>query len=94
MSQKPLQWFKDNKHLFSAHDKTSGQTKEQREAYISGDYRNYYNLVHHHDQRKIGDIFHRAMFTVFLLRCLQSQVMIVSLTQDNKYCPHKPNTKS
>ena len=73
ISQKPLQWFKDNRHLFETHDKTSGQTKEQKEAYISGDYRNYYNLVNHHERRKMGDIFHRAMFTVFLLRCLQSQ---------------------
>ena len=40
---------------------------------MSGDYRNYFNLVNHHGQRKMGDIFHRAMFTVFLLRCLQSQ---------------------
>lgn len=30
ISQKPLQWFLDNKHLFDKHDKTSGQTKEQK----------------------------------------------------------------
>jgi len=73
VTQKSLKWFKDNKHLFENHDKTSGQTKEQKEAYESGDYRNYFNLVNHHSERKTGDIFHRAMFTVFLLRCLQSQ---------------------
>ena len=73
ITQKPLQWFLDNKQLFEKHDKTSGQTKEQKEPYESGDYKNYFNLVNHHEERKIGDIFHRAMFTVFLLRCLQSQ---------------------
>jgi len=82
VSQKPLQWFKDNRHLFENHDKTSGQTKEQKEPYVSGDYRNYYNLVNHHDQRKMGDIFHRAMFTVFLLRCLQSQGYFPEPAQD------------
>ena len=82
ISQKPLQWFKDNRHLFENHDKTSGQTKEQKEPYVSGDYRNYYNLVNHHDQRKMGDIFHRAMFTVFLLRCLQSQGYFPEPAQD------------
>jgi len=90
ISQKPLQWFLDNKHLFDKHDKTSGQTKEQKDAYISGDYKNYYNLVNHHDQRKIGDIFHRSMFTVFLLRCLQSQGYFPTppgdkLTEDEVY---------
>ena len=73
ISQKPLDWFKKNKHLFESHDKTSGQTKEQKEPYVSGDYKNYYNLVNHHEKRQMGDIFHRSMFTVFMLRCLQSQ---------------------
>ncbi len=40
----------------------------QTEVYESGDYRNYFNLVSHHSERKTGDIFHRAMFTIFLLR--------------------------
>jgi len=73
ISQKSLQWFKDNRNLFDNHDKTSGQTTEQKDVYVSGDYRNYFNLVNHHSERKTGDIFHRSMFTVFLLRCLQSQ---------------------
>ena len=73
ITQKSLKWFLENKHLFQSHDKTSGQTKEQKEVYESSDYKNYFNLVNHHEERKIGDIFHRAMFTVFLLRCLQSQ---------------------
>ena len=73
ITQKSLKWFLENKQLFQSHDKTSGQTKEQKEVYESSDYKNYFNLVNHHEERKIGDIFHRAMFTVFLLRCLQSQ---------------------
>ena len=90
ITQKSLRWFLDNKHLFESHDKTSGQTKEQKDAYVSGDYKNYFNLVNHHDQRKIGDIFHRAMFTVFLLRCLQSQGYFPTppaekLTEDEVY---------
>ena len=40
----------------------------QTEVYDSGDYRNYFNLVSHHSERKTGDMFHRAMFTIFLLR--------------------------
>ena len=75
VTQKPLQWFRDNREMFelSKHDKTSGETKEQKDVYESGDYRNYFNLVSHHDERKTNDMFHRAMFSVFLLRCLQSQ---------------------
>jgi len=73
ITQKSLAWFKENRDIFENHDKTSGQSKEQTEVYSSGDYRNYYNLVNHHEKRPTGDIFHRAMFSVFLLRCLQSQ---------------------
>lgn len=28
-------------------------------------------MVTHHSERKIGDIFHRAMFSVMMLRCLK-----------------------
>jgi len=75
VTQKGLQWFKDNKDMFdmSKHDKRSGESKEQKEVYESGDYRNYFNLVSHHSERKTADMFHRAMFSVFLLRCLQTQ---------------------
>jgi len=75
VTQRGLQWFKDNKEMFDLkkHDKTSGQSKEQKEVYESGDYKNYFNLVSHHDERKTNDMFHRAMFSVFLLRCLQTQ---------------------
>merc|ERR1719419_1048890 len=75
VTQRDLQWFKDNQEMFdmSKHDKTSGQTKEQTEVYNSADYRNYFNLVSHHSERKTGDMFHRAMFSIFLLRCLKSQ---------------------
>ena len=38
---------------------------------MSNDYRNLYNLVTHHSERKVGDIFHRAMLTVMLLRCMK-----------------------
>jgi hypothetical protein len=40
----------------------------QTEVYESDDYRNYFNLISHHSERKTGDMFHRAMFTIFLLR--------------------------
>ena len=72
--------MQENRDLFSTHDKTSGQTKEQKAEYRSGDYKNYFNLVNHHSERETGDIFHRSMFSVFLLRCLQSQ----------GYFPNKP----
>jgi len=85
VTQKPLQWFRDNREMFelSKHDKTSGETKEQTEAYESGDYRNYFNLVNHHDERKTNDMFHRAMFSVFLLRCLQTQGYFPESPQDS-----------
>ena len=33
VTQKPLQWFRDNRAIFelAKHDKTSGETKEQKE---------------------------------------------------------------
>ncbi len=65
------QFFKENRAKFENHDETAGQTKVQDERYLSSDYRNVYNLVTHHDERKFGDIFHRAMFSVMLLRCLK-----------------------
>ena len=85
VTQKPLQWFRDNREMFelSKHDKTSGETKEQKDVYESGDYRNYFNLVSHHDERKTNDMFHRAMFSVFLLRCLQSQGYFPDPPQDS-----------
>jgi len=83
VTQKSLKWFMENRQLFQDHDKTSGQTKEQTDVYESGDYRNYFNLVNHHSERKTGDVFHRSMFSVFLLRCLQSQ----------GYFPNKPGDK-
>ena len=39
--------------------------------YLSDDYINLYNLVTHHSERKVGDIFHRGMFVVMMLRCLK-----------------------
>ena len=27
----------------------------------------------HYSERKVADIFHRSLFSIFLLRCLQSQ---------------------
>ncbi len=43
-------------------------TSFQAEKYLSSDYRNLYNLVTHHAERKTGDIFHRAMLAVMMLR--------------------------
>lgn len=83
ISQKSVSWFRENSQLFTDHDKTSGQTKEQTEVYQSGDYRNYFNLVNHHGKRPTGDIFHRAMFSVYLLRCLQSQGYFADSPGDN-----------
>jgi len=73
ITQKPLKWFLENKDKFVNHDETSGQTKEQTETYKTEDYRNLYNLVTHHSERSVPDIFHRCLFSIFLLRCLQNQ---------------------
>ena len=34
-------------------------------------FRNLFNLVTHHDERKPGDCFHRALMVVMLVRCLK-----------------------
>ena len=34
-------------------------------------FRNLFNLVTHHDERKPGDCFHRSLLVVMLLRCLK-----------------------
>merc|ERR1719334_898910 len=73
ITKKPLSYFMENKEMFQAPDEQSGQTKSQTEVYDPSDYKNYFNLVSHHSERTTGDMFHRAMFSVFLLRCLQSQ---------------------
>ena len=39
--------------------------------FLSDDYVNLYNLVTHHDERKMNDTFHRSMFVVMMLRCLK-----------------------
>lgn len=73
ISQKPLQFFLENKNLFDGHDIASGTAKGQEAVsrYLSKDYRNLYNLVTHHEERKAGDCFHRALLTCMLLRCLK-----------------------
>jgi len=73
ITKKPLSYFMENKEMFQAPDEQSGQTKSQTEVYDPSDYKNYFNLVSHHSERTTGDMFHRAMFSVFLLRCLKSQ---------------------
>jgi len=71
ITQKPLKFFLDNKETFKQHDKTSGSNKSQVTKFLSDDYVNLYNLCTHRDQRKMNDIFHRAMFVVMMLRCLK-----------------------
>lgn len=69
--KKPLSFFLENRAKFEQHDESSGSTNNQNSQYKSQDYRNYFNLVTHHSERKVGDIFHRAMLTVMLLRCMK-----------------------
>ena len=74
ITKKTLEFFKENRSKFDDHDVKSGSIKgEKVTKFLSDDYRNLYNLVNHHEERKIGDIFHRAMFAVMLLRCLKQQ---------------------
>ncbi|CAB4058311.1 unnamed protein product [Lepeophtheirus salmonis] len=74
ISQKPLDFFLKNKELFSNHDEISGSKDgTNQKKYLSDDYRNLYNLVTHHSERKTGDMFHRSMLAVMLLKCLKSQ---------------------
>ena len=75
--QKPLKYFLDNRDKFESHDESSGvniklgEDGKPIEKYVSGDYKNYFNLVTHHEERKTGDIFHRAMLAVMLLKCMK-----------------------
>lgn len=73
ISQKCVQWFRDNRDMFHNHDERSGESKERKDAYVSSDYRNIFNLVTHHKEMGTNEKFHRTAFSVFLLRCLQSQ---------------------
>eukprot|EP00095_Tigriopus_kingsejongensis_P008472 maker-scaffold18_size714446-snap-gene-3.28 protein:Tk08472 transcript:maker-scaffold18_size714446-snap-gene-3.28-mRNA-1 annotation:"set and mynd domain-containing" len=71
VTKKPLKYFLENKDKFSNHNEQSGISKDRVTKYLSDDYGNLFNLVTHHDERKIGDIFHRAMFAIMMLRCLK-----------------------
>jgi tetratricopeptide (TPR) repeat protein len=77
MVQKPASFFLENRDKFVAHDEASGvniqvdKDGKPLDKYLSNDYRNYFNLVTHHSERKVGDIFHRAMLTVMFLRCMK-----------------------
>ena len=73
VTKKPLKFFLDNKDKFRDHDETAGSVKAAVTKHLSDDYRNLYNLVTHHSERKIGDVFHRSMFSVMLLRCLKKE---------------------
>ena len=48
VTQKPLQWFRDNRAIFelAKHDKTSGETKEQKEVESFLSYLCQDNLFH------------------------------------------------
>ena len=77
--QKPFEYFLENRQKMEVanHNEESGvhitlgEDGKPLEKYLSKDYKNYFNLVSHSSERKPGDIFHRAMLTVMLLRCLK-----------------------
>jgi len=75
--QKPFSFFLENKDKFQSHDESSGvniqlgEDGQPLEKYLSSDYRNYFNLCTHHSERKVGDIFHRALLAVMLMRCMK-----------------------
>merc|ERR1712156_861302 len=75
--QKPLEFFLEHRDKFENHDESSGvqilldEDGKPKEKYLSSDYRNYFNLVTHRAERKAGDVFHRAMLAVMLLRCMK-----------------------
>lgn len=71
IAQKPLQFFLENRDKFSNHDEMSGSKNSEVTKYLSDDYRNIYNLVTHHSERKMNDLFHRAMFSIMLVKCLK-----------------------
>lgn len=71
ITSKPLKFFLDNKDKFQEHNEQSGISKGKVTKYLSEDYGNLFNLVTHHNERKVGDVFHRAMFAVMFLRCLK-----------------------
>jgi len=73
ITQKSLSWFLKNRDSLMNHNERNGETQNQEKIYKSDDYENYFNLVSHHTERKTGDIFQRAMFCIFLVKCLKSQ---------------------
>ena len=96
VTKKPVSWFLDHSNLWQQQDSRNGETREQKEQYLSNDYRyaneidkfeqvhvrssdhhlnfsNVFHLVTHHERMSSVENFHRAVFAIFLLRCLQSQ---------------------
>ena len=75
--QKPFKYFLDNRDKFTNHNEESGANVklddkgQPTEVYLSDDYRNFFNLVTHSGERKAGDVFHRAMLTVMMMRCMK-----------------------
>ena len=69
----PPSWFVENSHMWEQQDEKNGESAQRTEEYLSTDYRNVFNLVSHHERMTQVENFHRAVFAVFLLRCLQSQ---------------------
>ncbi len=67
--QKPFKFFLDNRDKFKGYDESSGVNVSEK--YLSSDYKNYFNLVSHHEKRKVGDMFHRAMLAAMLMRCMK-----------------------
>ncbi len=64
-----VRFFRENEDKFRDHDETSGSVKSRLAGkYLSSDYRNLFNLVTHHGERKVGDIFHRALLTIMMIK--------------------------
>jgi hypothetical protein len=73
VTRKSVAWFRENRALWEAPDQRNGESKQRTEVYTSDDYRNLFNLATHHHRMSNVENFHRAVFAIVLLRCLDSQ---------------------
>ena len=72
VTQKPAEYFLDNRDKFSGHNVRNGVDGDDNEVFRSEDYRNLFNLVTHEEKREPQDICSKIAFAVFLTRCLSS----------------------
>lgn len=91
--QKPVEFFLENRDKFKEHNVLNGVSQDSDDGdegtagdqvFLSGDYRNLFNLVNHNDSRSPLDITSKTVFAGFFLQALKATKYFV---------PKKPHVK-